>query len=403
MDMKAKIYYKSIAILIVFYGTWITAGCQNEEKQLKIRVGAERTEKYFPLIENKNIAIVANHTSLIGDAHLVDSLIWSDANVIKVFSPEHGFRGKVAAGEHVDDKIDLVTGLPIISLYGDHKKPQKEDLQDIGLVIFDIQDVGARFYTYISTMTYVMDACAEEGIPVIILDRPNPNGFYVDGPVMEKEHQSFVGMHPVPIVHGMTVGEYATMVNGEGWLESGSKCDLTVIAIENWTHNDFYELPVKPSPNLPNKYAVYLYPSLCLFEGTDVSAGRGTDYPFQIIGHPEFLLGSYFFVPRPVTGASISPKHNGKHCNGQNLIGYAKEMKENPPQLNLSWLIAYHDFLKDTTVFFNNYFVKLAGTDQLRTQIENGFTEEQIRASWQPQLDEFKKMRKKYLLYPDFE
>ncbi|MCF8367349.1 MAG: DUF1343 domain-containing protein [Bacteroidales bacterium] len=365
--------------------------------------GAEQTEKYFPLLKDKNVAVVANHTSLIKGSHLVDSLLHSNIKVVKVFSPEHGFRGKADAGQKVEDKIDLVSGLPIISLYGDHKKPQTEDLKNVDIVLFDIQDVGARFYTYISTMTYVMEACAENNIQVLVLDRPNPNGFYVDGPVLEPEFKSFVGMHQVPVVHGMTIGEYAQMVNGERWMADSIQCGLTVITVENYKHSDFYELPLRPSPNLPNKYAVYLYPSLCLFEGTDVSVGRGTEYPFQVIGHPDFLLGSYIFTPRSIPGIASHPKHEGVYCNGQNLIGYAKEMKSNPAQLNLSWLLGYYDFLKDKTDFFNTYFEKLAGNAELRQQIISGLNEEQIRESWQPKLENFKKIRKKYLLYPDFE
>jgi uncharacterized protein YbbC (DUF1343 family) len=352
------------------------------------------------MLQGKRVAVVANHTSLINGAHLVDSLLNSGINIVKIFSPEHGFRGKADAGQLIDDKIDLVTGLPVISLYGKHKKPTNEDLQNVDLIVFDIQDVGARFYTYISTMTYVMEACAENEIPVIILDRPNPNGFYVDGPVLEKEFKSFVGMHPVPIVHGMTVGEYAKMVNGELWLTDSLQCDLTVIPVKNYAHGDFYELPVKPSPNLPNKFAVYLYPSLCLFEGTVVSVGRGTDYPFQVIGHPDFPSGNYIFVPRSIPGAATHPRHENDSCRGRNLIGYAREMKNNPAQLNLTWLIDYYEALKDKTNFFTDYFTLLAGTETLQKQIEEGWTEEQIRESWQPGLDEFKPIRKKYLLYP---
>ncbi len=393
---------KQFFLTIVLISILVLPGFSQPEKPA-IVTGADQTDKYLPLLKGKNVGVVANHTSLIGNAHLVDSLVSAGIRVIKVFSPEHGFRGKADAGEKVDDKIDLVTGLPIISLYGSNKKPNPEQLAGIDLVIFDIQDVGARFYTYISTMTYEMEACAENDIPVIVLDRPNPNGFYVDGPVLKPEYKSFVGLHPVPIVHGMTVGEYAQMVNGEFWLEDSIQCQLTVIPVKNYTHKDFYELPIKPSPNLPNKYAVYLYPSICLFEGTVVSVGRGTDYPFQVIGHPDYLLGSYFFVPRSIPGAATNPKYQGQHCNGQNLIGYAKEMKNNPAQLNLSWLINYHQELKDKTDFFTNYFEKLAGTAELRKQIEDGWREEDIRASWQPGLDRFKQIRKKYLIYEDFE
>jgi uncharacterized protein YbbC (DUF1343 family) len=392
-----------ISALILFLALQLKTFGSDGSDSLKAIVGAAQTEAYFPSLQDKNVAIVANHTSLVDRVHLVDTLLRSGMNVVKVFSPEHGFRGKADAGQKVENKIDLVTGLPIISLYGKSKKPADEDLAGIDMVVFDIQDVGARFYTYISTMSYMMEACAENGIPMLVLDRPNPNGFYVDGPILENEYQSFVGLHPVPIVHGMTVGEYAQMVNGEFWLSDSLQCKLSVIPVKNYSHSDFYELPVKPSPNLPNKYAVYLYPSLCLFEGTVVSVGRGTDYPFQIIGHPDYVLGSYIFTPRSMPGAATNPKHEGIYCNGQNLIPYAREMKKNPKQIQLSWLLGYYDFLKDKGDFFTSYFDKLAGTDQLRKQIEAGTSEEQIRKSWQTGLDDYKKMRKAYLLYPDFE
>jgi len=388
-------------LLFVLIGFISITSCAQQEGG--IVVGAERTDIYYPILKGKQVAVVANHTSLLHGAHLVDSLVGAGMKIAKIFSPEHGFRGKADAGQLIDDKIDLVTGMPIISLYGNHKKPTKEDLLGIDLVIFDIQDVGARFYTYISTLTYVMEACAENDISVVVLDRPNPNGFYVDGPVLEPEHKSFVGMHEVPIVHGMTVGEYAQMINEEQWLLDSVKCDLTIVPVKNYSHTDLYELPEKPSPNLPNKYAVYLYPSICLFEGTVVSVGRGTDYPFQIIGHPEFLLGSYIFVPRSIPGVATRPKHEGVYCNGQNLIGYAREIENNPAQLNLAWLVTYYDELKDKSDFFTDYFTLLAGTEKLQKQVEQGWTEEQIRESWQPALDEFKEIRKTYLLYPDFE
>lgn len=395
-----------------------------------IVVGAERTEVYFPWLENKSLAVVANQTSMIGSTHLVDSLIkvgygmkqtyapqHSKSNVemqpadssknagfeVKlVFGPEHGFRGHADAGEHVQDQIDHKTGLPIISLYGDHKKPTPEDLKGIDIVIFDIQDVGARFYTYISTMTYIMEACAENGITFIVLDRPNPNGDYIDGPILEKENRSFVGLHPVPIVHGLTVGEYALMVNGEGWLKNGITVDLKVVPVKGYDHTYRYSLPVEPSPNLPNDDAVCLYPSLCLFEGSVVSVGRGTDKPFQILGHPDFLIGSYAFIPKSLPGARF-PKYEGIRCLGQNLSGFAQHVCKKERKLNLSWLINYYNFLKDKTDFFNTYFDTLAGNSKLRQQIINGLTEEEIRASWQEELTHFKTTRKKYLLYPDFE
>jgi uncharacterized protein YbbC (DUF1343 family) len=340
---------------------------------------------------------------MFGDVHLVDSLYHAGFKISKVFSPEHGFRGKADAGQEIEDKIDLITGLPIISLYGKNKKLLPADLENVDIVIFDIQDVGTRFYTYISTLTYVMEACAVNGIPLIVLDRPNPNGFYVDGPVLEKEYTSFVGLHPVPIVYGMTIGEYAKMVNGEGWLENEVKCKLTIIPVGDYQHSDFYELPVKPSPNLPNKYAVYLYPSLCLFEGTIVSVGRGTEYPFQVIGHPDFKAGSFVFTPKSIPGLATKPQYEGVLCYGQNLTSYAESMKKLPKQLHLSWLSEYYRFLKSKDSFFNNYFEKLAGTAKLRQQIEEGWSEDQIRETWQPGLKEFKQIRKKYLLYPDFE
>ncbi len=396
-----KILSKFPVCLFLFFFQSFVACSQPQETS--IIVGAERTNEYFPLLKGKNIALVANHTSLIDGVHLVDTLISARFKVVKVFSPEHGFRGNADAGQEIGDKIDLVTGLPIISLYGKNKKPQAVDLAGVDLVIFDIQDVGARFYTYISTMTYVMEACAENQIPVIILDRPNPNGFYVDGPVLESEFKSFVGLHPVPIVHGMTVGEYAGMVNAEGWLENGVKCELSVIPVENYTHRHFYELPVRPSPNLPNKNAIFLYPSLCLFEGTVVSVGRGTDLPFQVIGHPDFVTGSYLFTPKSIPGVASKPKYEGVNCFGQNLTGFAENITNQPHQLSLFWLIEYYKTLKDKGNFFDSYFEKLAGTAQLRKQIEDGWSEAQIRETWQPGLEKFKQIRKKYLLYPDFE
>lgn len=394
--------HHSIKILIPIFLVISLANCLRGQPATVITPGAWRTSHYYPLLKNKSIALVANHTTTIDNQHLVDSLLHAGFDVKKVFSPEHGFRGMADAGQKVDDAIDRVTGLPIISLYGDNKKPRLQDLEDVDIVIFDIQDVGARFYTYISTMTYVMEACAENNIPLLILDRPNPNGFYVDGPVLEKEFASFVGLHPVPIVHGMTIGEYAQMVNGEGWLENGLKCNLKIIPVDNYTHRDLYELPLKPSPNLPNKYAVYLYPSLCLFEGTVVSVGRGTELPFQVIGHPEFLAGSYTFTPRSMQGAT-KPPYMDTPCYGMNLMDYAGNMKQNPAQLNLFWLMTFHQQLSGKTRFFNNFFDKLAGNAELRKQIEQEMTEEEIRASWQPGLAKFKETRKKYLLYQDFE
>ncbi len=295
-----------------------------------------------------------------------------------------------------------MTGIPVISLYGNKKKPGADDLKGIDIVIYDIQDVGVRFYTYISTMSYVMEACAENGVDFLVLDRPDPNGDYVDGPVLEKEYSSFIGLHPVPVVYGMTPGEYAQMVNGEGWLKDGIKCKLTIIACFNYDHHTHYDLPVPPSPNLPNSLSIQLYPSLCFFEGTIISVGRGTDYPFQVIGHPDYSPGSYKFTPHAIQGVASKPKFDGKTCYGLSLQG-TREMVMRERQLHLVWLIEMYRFFKDRKDFFNSYFSKLAGTDELQNQIESGFSEEEIRNSWQPGLEKFKQIRKKYLMYPDFE
>lgn len=362
--------------------------------------GAEQKWPYLSFIGNKPFAVVANHTSVVNGTHLVDTLISMDYNLKKIFSPEHGFRGDAEAGAYLYNSKDTVTGLPVISLYGNNKKPKPKDLKGIDIILFDIQDVGVRFYTYISTLTLVMEACAENDIKLVILDRPNPNGFYVAGPVLQPGFESFVGMHPVPIVHGMTVAEYANMVNGEGWING--ECDLTWIKCKNYTHKTRYRLPIKPSPNLKSMEAVYLYPSLCLFEGTVVSVGRGTDTPFEIYGHPDINYGSYSFTPEPNKGSS-NPKLNGQVCYGQNLHYYGKNFLEMPMKFNLYWLLEAYKALKDKGRFFNAFFDKLAGTDELRKQIEAGKDIEEIMQSWEKDLEEFKKMRQKYLLYPDFE
>ncbi len=402
--MYGKIRNISVFLLLTLSCFIRSNGQENTTKIITsedIEVGAGRTELYFPLIKNKKIGIVANHTSLINGKHLVDSLIDAGLNIKMIFSPEHGFRGTADAGENIKNGIDSKTGLAVISLYGTHKKPTKEDLKDIDIILFDLQDVGVRVYTYISTMTYVMGACAENNIPVLILDRPNPNGHYVDGPVLDTAFRSFVGMHPVTLVHGMTIGEYARMINGEGWLEGGRECDLTVIPVKGYDHTKHYQLPVKPSPNLPNMNTVYLYPSLVLFEGTIVSIGRGTDHPFEVIGHPEFMTGSYTFTPKSNPGAR-NPKHKNTPCYGTGLINLT-ENAGIPDSVNLHWLIGYYNFFKDRKEFFNAYFDKLAGTDALRKQILENKSEHEIKKSWEDDLNEFKKIRRKYLLYADFE
>lgn len=395
-----------IGLLIVISFSCSNAQQQNnktESSEQRIIVGAERTEQYFPLLEGKKIAIVANQTTTIGETHLVDSLYNTGFDVVKVFGPEHGFRGEAADGEHVNNNTDPGTGIQIVSLYGANRKPSQKSLEGIDLIVFDIQDVGARFYTYISTMNYVMEACAEKDIAFLVLDRPNPNGDYVDGPVLEKNHSSFVGLNPVPVVHGMTVGEYAQMVNGEGWLKGGRKCKLTVIHCENYDHTKIYELPIPPSPNLPNNLAVQLYPSLCFFEGTIISIGRGTQIPFQVIGHPDYLIGSYTFTPKAIPGVANHPKYEGELCFGQSLLGLADSIVYKERKLHLSWLINFYDFFRDGDNFFTPYFVKLAGTNELQIQIMKGKNEVEIRESWQTDLNKFRQIRKKYLIYTDFE
>ncbi len=365
--------------------------------------GAWQTDQYFHLLEDKRVAVVGNHTSMIMDTHLVDSLLSADIQVVRVFSPEHGFRGVAAAGELVDNSIDDRTGLPIISLYGANRRPTAQQLEDLDVILFDIQDVGTRFYTYISTMTYIMEEAARQGIPMIILDRPNPNGHYVDGSLLKPEYSSFVGLHPIPIVHGMTVGEYALMVNGESWLPEGLQCEVHVVTVKNYTHLTRYNVSSSPSPNLPNMHAIYLYPSLCLFEGTVISLGRGTNKPFQIYGHPDLpeQIFSYRFIPKSVSAAP-NPPQLGNKCNGIDLSKIPLEELRNKNEINLDYLLnAYHHF-SEKEQFFNNFFERLAGTSELRSQIIAGYSAEKIRASWQDDLNAFHKIRSKYLLYPDF-
>ena len=357
---------------------------------------AMQIEDYLPLLDGKRVGIVGNQTSIVGKTHLVDTLLSLGVSVRKIYTPEHGFRGNADAGAKVNSGKDEKTGLPIVSLYGKNKKPTPEMLQGIDIILFDLQDVGVRFYTYISTMSYVMEAAAENDIPVIVLDRPNPNGFYVDGPVLKAENKSFVGMHEVPVVYGMTIGEYAKMVNGEGWLKNGVTCDLTVIPIQDYNRNAIYELPVKPSPNLPNWEAVYLYPTLCFFEGTIVSIGRGTETPFQVYGHPN-MRGSYTFTPQSTSGAS-KPLLEGQRCRGENLMEFAHDYAYNDNQLHLEWIIEAYQQLSDKS-FFTNYFRLLSGDKQLQRDIENGKSADEIRASWEDDLETFKAVRAKYLLY----
>ena len=357
-----------------------------------------------PLSLVGDIAVVANQTSIVGNTHLVDTLLSEGVHITKIFCPEHGFRGTAAAGAHVDNSVDAKTGLPIISLYGKNKKPTQEQLEDVDYVIFDLQDVGCRFYTYISTLHYVMEACAEADIPLVVLDRPNPNGHYVDGPVLDTAHyRSFVGMHPVPVVYGMTIGEYAQMINGEGWLAGGEQCDLTVVPMRGYKRDSVgYELPVPPSPNLRNAHAIALYPSLCLFEGTNVSVGRGTDSPFEVIGVPSKLCRWIDFNTRYTINGQTFYAYDFKTQDGESHYGLDLREMVVPAKFDLSYLIWMHWLTKSGFFFLkSNFFEKLAGNGDLRRQIEQGMSEEGIRATWQPALDQFKGIRKKYLIYED--
>lgn len=363
-----------------------------------IQLGIERFSLYLDSLSGKRIAVVANQTSVVKKSHLVDTLIAMKMQVVKVFSPEHGFRGDADAGERVNSSVDEKTGIPIVSLYGNNKKPSAAQMADVDIVLFDIQDVGVRFYTFISTLHYVMEACAENNKKLIVLDRPNPNAHYVDGPVLEYRYKSFVGMHPVPIVYGMTIGEYAKMINGEGWLDNKKQCDLTVIPCKNYTHKTRYSLPIAPSPNLKSDVAIALYPSLCLFEATTVSVGRGTDRPFEYFGHPRFPKLDHTFTPEPKVGAK-NPMHKYKLCNGFDL---SKSQLKRTYELNLNYLIQSRDLLGDSAVFIdqNLFFNRLAGTASLKEQIYKGWSAQEIKETWKPGISSFMDTRKKYLLYP---
>ena len=400
MQIKAKhikypIFQFSYLILILLF-----SGCKAETPANgnPVITGNARFDKYLSQLENKRVGLVVNQSSLVGETHLVDTLKALGINITSIFAPEHGFRGEAADGITVEDGIDMKTSIPVMSLYGKVKKPTDEHLSQVDVMVFDIQDVGTRFYTYLSTMHWVMEACAENDVPLIVLDKPNPNGHYVDGPVLEMKHQSIVGMHQIPVVHGMTLGELALMINEENWLSDSLKCDLKVIPVSNWVHGDSYHLPVRPSPNLPDDEAVSWYPSLCFFEGTTVSVGRGTDNPFTRIGHPEIRNSDFSFTPLS-RQESVYPKHEGKLCFGMDLRGIAPG-----DSLNLSLLIDYYQKLnKLGEPFFKKYFTRLAGTEKLQQQIENGLTEVEIRRSWEADLKIFREKRKKYLLYEDNE
>jgi uncharacterized protein YbbC (DUF1343 family) len=387
--------------------TFFACGSQMYQPQSAVAntilCGAEQTEEYIDLLKNKRVGVIANQTSRIGNTHLVDTLAALGIQVATVFAPEHGFRGEAGAGEHIKDGKDPKTGIPVLSLYGKTKKPTAEMLKGIDLLVFDIQDVGARFYTYISTLHYVLEAAAENNIEVLVLDRPNPNGYYVDGPVREEKYASFVGMHAIPIVHGLTVGELTRMILGEGWLKTNPV--VHIIPCKNYTHSMRYSLPVKPSPNLPNDRAIELYPSLCWFEGTEVSVGRGTPYPFQIIGFPNCTAGTFTFTPVDMPGIANDPPHENKLCKGLDLRTTANSSGETSTGIHIEWLLSMYSSYPNPSTFFyaNGFFDKLCGTASVREMVIAGKTAKEIRASWQEDLIAYKKKRNTYLLYPDFE
>ncbi|MEA5461312.1 DUF1343 domain-containing protein [Arcicella sp. LKC2W] len=386
---------KNIIIAFLYFMASACASSQTETNK-NLKTGAEQTNLYISDLKSKTVALVVNHTSTIGKTHLADSLISLGIKIKTIFAPEHGFRGTADAGEHVKNGIDKKTGLPIVSLYGSNKKPSAAQLEGIDIVIFDIQDVGTRFYTYTSTMHYVMEACAEQTKELLILDRPNPNGHYVDGEVLNKKFASFVGLNTIPVVHGCTVGELAQMINGEGWLGGNKKCNLKVIKCLNYNHSMPYSPPIAPSPNLPNLQSMLLYPSICFFEGTVVSVGRGTDKQFQVIGSPNPKNGSFTFKPEDKAGAT-NPPQEGKLCYGLDL----SKINARSSKINLKYVIDFYNNSEDKTKFFSSpsFFDKLAGSDSLRKQIIAGVSEQQIRASWKNDLDKYKAIRKKYLIY----
>jgi len=429
--MKSIIHSKNTFLFFfvtVFTGLSFVCNAQSKSKaesqksiafEKYLKTGADQPEIYLSLLKDKKVGVLTNQTGIVNfdlkyedegihphdlktatinykQMHLIDFLYYNKINLKKIYAPEHGFRGTADAGELIKDGKDTKTGLPIISLYGNNKKPTKEQLAGIDVMIFDLQDVGARFYTYISSLHYLMEACAENNIPVIVLDRPNPKGATVDGPVLEMKNKSFVGMHPIPVLHGMTIGEYAQMINGEKWLKNGVQAKLTIIPVKNYNKGMQYSLPVKPSPNLPNDASINLYTSLCFFEGTNVSMGRGTEKQFQIYGSPLLKNMDFTFTPKPNEGAK-DPVHNGVKCFGEDLSTH-----KTIDGLSLEWLLKAYKNTSDKEKFFNNFFIKLAGTDQLQKQIEKGLTEKEIRSTWKTGIEDFKETRRKYLLYTDF-
>jgi uncharacterized protein YbbC (DUF1343 family) len=381
-------FLSTIPILFV----WIS--CTSQPTRVSLQTGADQVSEVVRTLGTQRVAVLTNHTARIGATHIVDTLLSKGIKIVSILAPEHGFRGDADAGELIKDGADPKTGLPVISLYGKSKKPTPEHLAAVDVVVFDIQDVGARFFTYISSLHYLMEACAEQNKKVVILDRPNPNGF-VDGPVLQKGLESFVGMHPIPIAHGLTVGEIAQMINGEGWLANGIKCPLAIITLKNWKHGDAYSLPYRPSPNLPNDNSIGWYPSMCLLEGTALSVGRGTLHPFEWVGHPQLVNHSFSFTPQSIPGMSKNPPFENIRCFGIDLTSSAPERK-----VSLKYLIDFYRTFPDKEKFFIPFFDKLAGTRLLQQQIKEGLTEEEIRATWQADLKAYEVTRKKYLLYP---
>ena len=383
-------------LFILLFTSHFVFSYQNSE----IKVGSEKMNEYLNKISNKSVGLLVNHSSSVSSTHLIDTLISKNINIKKIFSPEHGFTGNIERGKKVNGDTLIIDNkiIPIISMYGKSRIPTKESMKGLDIVIFDIQDVGTRFYTYISAMHNMMNICAELGISLIVLDRPNPNSGYIDGPVLDMEYQSYIGMHEIPIVHALTVGELAMMIKGEKWIRNSEKLKLSVIKIDNWDHNKEYKLPIRPSPNLPNQQSILLYPSLCLFEQTIVSIGRGTPYPFQVIGHPNYDNKSFSFTPKSVTEES-KPKLENEKCFGIDL----KKIKVKK-ELNIKYLIDFYNRLKITNSdFFGKYFYRIAGNKILENQIKDGISEREIRLSWKADIDKYKKIRKKYLLYKDFE
>jgi len=378
------------AIFILFISNSLNA---------EIITGAEQTYLYLNKLKGKKVAIVANPTSMIGRTHLVDSLFSLKINIKKIFAPEHGFRGEAANGDHIDNSVDPKTNIPIVSLYGKNIKPSKQDLKNIDVVIFDIQDVGVRFYTYLTTLHYVMEACAENKKQLIVFDRPNPNGYYVDGPILEDQFKSMVGMHPIPLVHGMTLGELAKMINGEHWLPNNLTCKLEVIPVQNYFHNLFYPLPVAPSPNLPNSTSIILYPSLGLFEGTQISMGRGTEKPFECFGAPWLKTGNYQFTPINIPGKAVNPPFLNQKCRGFLLTDFANDYIVTYKHIYLDWLVLLYKDCPDKSKFFNSFFDKLIGTESVRSQIIEGKSAVEIRKTWEPGLKTFIEKRAPYMIY----